>query len=376
VKETIPKPLRSLLNKGEGTAVSIYLPLTKNEKSAREYELKRKLVFQKLTPLIKNDSLLEPLKKVLAENEFWKSPQKTLALFSNGKKTEWFFLRKEIGTVQVWVDQEYYIRPLIDSFFELEKMSVLAMSQHSVRLFSLDQGSHQEIELPAEMPRSLDELESFQKDSESLQFNTKTAPNQRGSVRSEGRPANFYESTNANEKKRIWLQRFIQEIDPYLVEFLRESDGPIAFVGVGDLYSVFKSSSQFRDQVQFHVHGSPDKWSENELIQRVFEAMREKSHKDAKKLFQRYQQTKGKLSSEMDKILEAADRNQIEAFFFNDDEFFPTEGHPAEDFHSAEKKNPDLGDADLINLAAVKTLRNGGKAYLVPLHASCFAAIR
>jgi len=277
------------------------------------------------------------------------------AIFMAGKFFECHHLDEAVGERAV-VGRAFFIRPLLPLMVAGGRFFVLAVSQKHVALF---QGSRDGIhKLNVEMvPASLREDLQGQEFERQSQFHT-AAP------KSAGKRGSVFYGTDINQKERIL--HFFRTVDRTVARLLKGQSAPLVLAAVEYLFPLYKTANTYPHLLEKGVGGNPDILLPNALHAaswKLVESHLDEAKASALEMYKRLVNTE-RTSSNLLEILVAAERDRVRFLFV------PPSGEQwgsfvlPETVHLHSQQEP--GDDELLNLAAVLTLRHEGPVYVVP----------
>ncbi|MDI6695341.1 MAG: hypothetical protein QME21_09865 [Anaerolineales bacterium] len=134
------------------------------------------------------------------------------------------------------------------------------------------------------------------------------------------------------------------------------------------LHPIYQKANNYRDLLAEGIEGNPDEVNPEILHQRAWQIVQplfEQERRDKLESLQKAMDTDlGKCAITIENVLISADQGRVDTLFLVKDaqqwgQFDPTVGHVEFD------SKPDINSRDLLDLAAVRTLRYGGKVYLL-----------
>jgi hypothetical protein len=305
------------------------------------------------------EQLLQPAVQLLQhDGDFWKHQAGSLAIYLGTDFDRLFRLPLKVEPL-VMVNGRFYIRPLLPLLTGQGRFYLLALSQNQVRLFHATQDNIEEIELQ-DMPTSLDELLAYDEKEKQLQFHGAAgAPGVAG-----GRAAIFYSVDVPTNYKKESLLRYCQQVDGGLQRYLCRETVPLVLACVDYLFAIYQQANSYPHLFPNCVAGSPDRLSESVLHEAAWALVQssfQQTRQDALARFW-YMLEQGRASADVKRIVAAAFQGRVETLFttaigqewgcFNQSTFEVTL-HDYATPHSQE----------LVNLAAMHTLANGGTVY-------------
>jgi Bacterial archaeo-eukaryotic release factor family 3 len=250
-----------------------------------------------------------------------------------------FWLRDTIEDF-VTVSQTFQIRPLLSVVSKEQKFYVLALSQKHTRLLTYTYQSHQELQLRGLAPQSL-----------RVWMNTRVPDhvldNWSAGGPSVGKMKGVVFGTNSDrERHEEYLKHFFKEIDKGVHHILLGHNALLILAGVEEEVAVYRHVNSYPRLIEQAVLGSPDALEPNELHDRAMEIAREIPPPPLQRALDQLKEVFGtKLAlSNMDEIVQRADEGRVA------------------DLLLGEESGP---QADLLNLAVLKTLQHRGQAFTV-----------
>lgn len=320
---------------------------------------------------LKLQSVLDSLAELRQDGVFWQNQSDGLAIFFDGFEGGRKVFRLPLAfKEEVVIAQRPHVRPLLPLFQGDGRFYILVASQKSVRLFEGSRFSVTELK-DDRLPKNLQDALDIDEYQQSLQFNSMR---QGGPGPDSGRgQAAFHghgEGTMA-DKKANELMPFFRRIDDALQELFGVEEAPLVFAGVEYLFPLFKEASEYNSLVDEPITGNFDIAPPQELHGRAWPLVegRFQRLRDAELERLRTPQDPRPHSTDLAEILSGARIGRVETLFIADgrEEF----GHVVFDEQTCELREEIRGadegrGEDLLNVAAVETLRTGGKVFTVP----------
>jgi len=353
--------LKTLMEKTEGPCVSIFMPTLRGGVQSQQNpirfknmlrEAEERLVAAGLRPPEAKD-LLEPAQKLLQDGPFWRQSN-GIALFLSPKTYRYYRLPFDFDEVLVVADR-FNIKPLLRLPASAERFYILALSQNRVRLLEGANRKISEIDLEIEgIPKSLADALKYD-DVEKQRSAHSGAPGK----------MLFHGNAIADDAK-VNILRYFQQIDRGLKDVLRDKHVPLLLAGVGYLLSIYKEVNNYPNLLPEGIEGSPDRMEAEELYERAVTILEPYSLKARQEAVALYKQTAGTglTSNDVKEIVPAAYYGRVDILFVNNELHlwgtFDPDTNEVELMPKAEH-----GNGDLLDLAAVHTILNGGVVYAV-----------
>jgi hypothetical protein len=359
--------LKGLISPQNSLCVSIYMPTHRIAQEVQQDPIRLGNLLRRAEGLLIDGglrppevkTLLEPAQPLLRDILFWKYQNYGLGLFMANN----FFRYQHVPITfdeQVVVSRRFYIKPLLPLLSGERRFYVLALSKKKVRLFDGTRYTVKEIELE-KVPQGLAEALKYDQIERQIQYHTHTP---QGGGR---RAAMFHGQAAVIDDAKDLILRYFQQVDRGLHEFLRDKRTPLLLAGVDYLFPIYREANTYPHLVDKGVPGNPDRVSEEELHKQaliVMESYFKKAEEDGLVLYETLAGT-GKTSSNTEEILKAAYHGQVNLLFVPSNlQTWGTFDPVAGAITIQEKAGPE--SQDLLELAAVHTILNGGFVHTVP----------
>lgn len=254
------------------------------------------------------------------------------------------------------IGRVFFVRPLLPVMGVRGRFFLLAVSQKHAALY---EGSRDGIhKLTIEMaPASLQEDLEGQEFERQSQFHS-AAP------KSTGKRGSVFYGTDINQKERIL--HFLRTVDRTVARSLKGQSAPLVVAALEYLFPLYKTANTYPHLLENGVAGNPDVLSPDALHAASWNLV--ESHLDEAKvsaldMYKKLMNTE-RTSSNLREILVAAERERVRYLFVPPaSEQWGSFVLP-ETVHLHSRQEP--GDDELLNLAAILTLRHEGPVYVVP----------
>lgn len=353
--------LKTLMKKTEGPCVSIFMPTLRGGAQSQQNpirfknmlrEAEERLVAAGLRPQEAKD-LLEPAQRLLQDGPFWRQSN-SIALFLSPKTYRYYRLPFDFEELLVVADR-FNVKPLLRLPASAERFYILALSQNRVRLLEGANRKISEIDLEIEdIPRSLADAMKYD-----------DVEKQRSAHSGTPGKLVFHGNAVADDAK-MNIMRYFQQIDRGLKDVLRDKQAPLLLAGVGYLLSMYKEVNSYPHLIQEGIEGSPDRMEAEELYERAVAVLEPYSLKARQEAVDLYRQAAGTglTSNDVKEIVPTAYYGRVDILFVNNELHLWGAFDP--DTNVVElKPKAEHGNGDLLDLAAVHTILNGGVVYAV-----------
>ncbi|ACB52663.1 conserved hypothetical protein [Crocosphaera subtropica ATCC 51142] len=359
--------LQPLLNHQSDLCISIYLPTYKGGAETQQNFIRFKNLIQKVEKTLSDRSLreaevnalLKPAYELLddRENYFWEHQDLGLGVFLSPNFWQTYRLPISFEEVAI-VSEHFYVKPLVRFINLNQPFYLLALSQNEVRLFKANRREIKGMEL-GDIPGSLAEALRYDDPEKQLQFHS-------GSGGNDNQPIYHGHGVGTTDNKND-IRRYCQAIDNGLMSLLPvDQHLPLMLAGVDYLISMYQDLSSYPNLLKEAIIGNPERLLPQQLHEQALPILEKDLHQKQEQSIQNYQNKKGtsETSDRLSTILRAAYNGQIDTLMLLENEqqwgqFDPN--HYELDIHSQRTHHSD----ELLNLAAIQTLQQGGQVYLM-----------
>jgi hypothetical protein len=306
------------------------------------------------------ENLLEEAQKLQEDSEFWQHMSDGFALFLSAGFMVYYRLPIEFEELLV-ISERFHLKPLLPMLSRNGHFYVLAISQKQVRLLEGSLYSIDEIKLE-DIPRSLREALRFDDPEKQLQFHTgSVTPSHAGA-----NPAAYHGQGASEDDTKTDLLRYFQQIDEGLMEMFIDEQAPLVLAGVDYLIPIYKQANNYHYLVEEAIEGNPDQIDARDLHHLARKIVKPIFLEDQHQALARYKELHGSgselASNRIDAIIPAAHYGRVETLFTSLG--MQKWGRFDASKNSLEQHREfQQGDQDLLDLAAVQTLLNGGVVY-------------
>ncbi len=356
--------LKQLFEINQWPSISIYMP-TQRAADTQQNSIRFKTLVQKSESTLSDyqykdaSKLLTPAKKLYNDIAFWNQRSDGLAMFIAPEFFKIYLLPHVFDELLV-ITHRFHVKPLIPVLSSNAHFFVLAVSQNSVRLLRCTHDSVEELETEA-LPASIHEFLKYDTDKKQLQFHTRVKEGGAGN-----RPAIFHGQGAGVDETKDNLYRFFKDIEKGIQSELKDETAPLVFAGVDHLFPIFKNKNSYQHLIDEAITGNPDELKAEDLKNRAWKIVAPLFDQEQQEAASRYTNLRhtDSTSCELNEIVSAS-------YFGRVDLLFVAKGVQAWGRFDPEnnkvvvhgEKEPE--DEDLLDLAAVHTIANGGQVYAV-----------
>ena len=363
--------LKALVQQSPGLCVSIYMPVAQGAEIQQNPIRFKNLIREAEDKIVeygfdKKESaqLLEPVRAEVDQENFWENQSNLLAIFVGSGFFRYYACPVNFDELVV-VSDNFHVKPLMPMLTGNNLFYVLALSQKEVRLIECTAYGAREVEVE-NLPKSLEEALQYDPTAKDGQFRIATAKG--GTNNSFQHPGSFHGqgSPDRDEPQQEILQYF-HIIDGALHEYLRNKKAPLVLAGVEYLLPLYREANSYPHLVEEGITGNQKVLKPEELRAEALPLVEPLFLQAQSEAIAQYRDLTGsdKISADLKEAVSAAYFGRVDRLFvalgvqqwgtFNPDTN-AVQIHP----------EPELGDEDLLNAAAIQTILNGGTVYAVP----------
>ncbi|MCX6049404.1 MAG: hypothetical protein NT075_30255 [Chloroflexi bacterium] len=367
--------LRALLTIDQGPCVSIYLPTERKGPETQQNSIRLKnLLREAEAKLIEQGQraadarkFLAPAQALLEDANFWQHQAEGLALFLQAEA--FFYYRLPLPFEElVLVNQRFHIKPLLPILQGDGRFYLLNLDQKQVQLFQGTRYSLSELELGPDLPKSLAEELQYDENGPDLQFRNGA---EQTSYASGERSAMLYGSGDAGKeaKRKEDILRFFRHLDNGIRIIVQNANrAPLVLVGVEYLQGLYREANEYPFLVEQGIEKDAQALTPEELHEQawaIVEPVFQQAYQQAHDTYMHLAGTGDpRAVGSLEKIASAAYYQSVDTLFTPMGQsrwgrFVPEQA--AVEIHV----EPQPGDEDLFDFAAVHTILNGGTVYSV-----------
>ncbi|MFO7917405.1 MAG: hypothetical protein R6V13_04955 [Anaerolineae bacterium] len=376
------KELKTFLTREPAWHVSLFMPTHRTGRETEQGPIRFKNLLQEaekrlLTKGVRSPQvreMLEPAQRLLREPDFWQNQSHGLAVLLTPEEFHSYRLPLPFEEL-VTISHCFHLKPLLPFFASDGHFYILALSQNQVRLLEGTRHTVDEIDLES-MPPSMAEALQYERFAKQSQFHTGTS-----SARQGDRTAAFH-GHDPSDKDKSTILRWFHRIDDELPDLLVGRESPIVLAGVEYLFPLYKEANSYPHLLDEGIGGNPQELSPEELHAQAWPLVQPTFMKAREEAVARYNQLigTGQTTADVKEAVLAAHHGRVDVLFVALSTQVWGKFDPSTDtIHM--HQDPEPGDQDLLDLAAIQSILNGGTVYAVepeqvPNHAPLAAVFR
>ncbi|AHJ31565.1 hypothetical protein PN465_09120 [Nodularia spumigena CS-584] len=362
--------LKILVDNSQSPCVSLYMPMQKAGPEIRQNPIRLKNLIREAEERLyamgmrhtEAIDFLQPAKE-LDTTDFWQNQDNGLAIFISPQMFRYYRLPMEFQELVV-VSVRFHLKPLLHLINSDGHFYLLALSQKDIKFFEGTAYSLNEVEV-ANMPGSIDAAllqDDIQKGVQhrigTPRGGTANSFQQPGDVHGQGSPD--------RDKHQADILQFCHIIDRAVHEKIRGDNAPLMLAGVEYLFPIYQEANTYPYFLESGITGNTEVMKPEELHKQAWPIVEPLFHENQQSAMALYQQRTGTgtTSSDIKEIVSATYCQRVDSMFVPIDMQIWGKFDPdtmTVDVHS----EPEPDDEDMLDLAAIQTVINGGKVYTV-----------
>jgi hypothetical protein len=304
-------------------------------------------------------ALLQPAQDLLERPGFWRHQSEGLAVFVSTESFVYYRLPIPFNELLV-ISDNFHLKPLLPFFSSDGHFYILALSQNQVRLLEGTRYAIDEISLE-NMPKSMAEALQFERFIKDTQFHTGT------STARHGDRAGMFHGHDPSDEEKTRILRWFHRINDMLPNLLVGERSPLVLAGVEYLFPLYQQANDYYYLIEQGIPGNPEELKPEELHDRAWPIVEpyflESQENAVARFFQK--SNTDQTTTDVSQVVVAAHHGRVA------DLFVPLDtqvwGKYEVDTNLVEiHQEKETGDKDLLDLAAIQTILNGGEVYAVP----------
>lgn len=371
------KELEKLGTKQDGWHVSIYMPTHRVGDEIQQDPIRLKNLLTEAEEGLRAEglrqpevrSILKPGFDLLDDHIFWQHQSDSLVVLAAPDTFHTYRIPLDFEE-KVIIGPRFHTKPLLPILSGEGRFLVLALSQDEIRLLQGTRFTVGEVDLE-NVPESLAEALRLEDPEARLQFHTTTGPGHgKGGPPTAGtggqRGAAFHGTGDQSIDEKARILRYFQLVDAGLQEALAGERVPLVLAGVDYLLPLYRQASGYDHILEEGIEGNPEQLSAPELHRRAWTLVQPRFLQEQEEAVQLYHElvNSNRASGELEEVVAAAHYGRVDTLFVPlDREQWGTFDASTNQLDVHTEMQP--GDGELLDLAAVQTLINGGTVYAV-----------
>ena len=344
-------------------AASIYLPTHVAGREIRQDPIRLKnllslaaerLAASRRKPEI--DALLAPAEGLVADDDFWRHQEPGLAVFLAPGFSRIHKLPLPVRE-EIVLGEHFHIRPLLPLLEDAGNFWLLTITAKHTRAYRGSRWSFAEV-TDIDLPQGVGAIRGMT-DYQETQYASPVA--RRGTL---AHAQSFGEAPE--ELRKTELIEFLHRVAAAFGPHLKRNPAPLILAAQPEIQGNFREIAGWKEIQPERIVENPDALDEDELHRLAYALVEPKAAEARTAALDRLNAllSAGKASTKPEEIVKAARYARIDTLFLSGDEHLWGRFDETEDRVIAHGSNGE-GDVDLLDYAALMTLRHGGSVMLV-----------
>ncbi len=357
--------LKTFLTRPPGWHVSLFMPTHRAGRNTEQDPIRFRNLLREAEERLLSKGLrspdvremLKPARDLGQEPRFWPNQSHGLAVFLTAEEFHYYRLPLPFEELVV-ISQVFHLKPLLPFFASDGHFYILTLSQNRVRLLEGTRHTVDEIDLES-MPESMAEALQYDRFERQLQSHSDASSG------TGGRSTRFH-GQGIGDRPKGRILRWFRVIDRELPNLLTGRRSPLVLAGVEYLFPIYKEANTYPHLLSDGIAGSPDELTPDELHTRAWPLVQPKFMEAREEAADRYSRLvdTGQSTADVRDAVLAAHGGRIDDLFVALGIQVWGKFDPSTDtIHIHE--DPEPGDEDLLDLAAIQTILKGGTVYAV-----------
>lgn len=355
------KTIRDLINKEGVNFVTITLPTHEKGEEVKQDPIRFKNLLSEAEKKLNERDLkngdveefLKPARELLERPMFWSHQKNGLAVYLTEDFFEVYKLPYDINE-QVFVNDHFFITPLLPMTSMDGSFAVLAASRKNVRLLRCTRNSVQDI-TPEGIETSVSDYLEVDPQKQ-LQFHSGA----------KGQSAMYF-GHNANEEdKMVVVEAFYREIEKEITKVLNEVNDPLIIVGLVENANLYEDVNDYHRVVENKENHNPDELTDKELRDKGWEVVKDYFLSDMYRSLDKFSKySEDRISNNLGEIIESTVMGKSQTIFISRGE--TKWGKYDKEKHTVHySNNPNGEDVELLNWLSITGFKTGSKVYVLP----------
>ena len=351
--------LRKLTSHNEGPCVSVYLETHPTGKAGEQDAILLKNLLRDAETKLSGHwmrapearDLLKQAGELPRDPSFWRNRGQGLVVFIASNVFDAYRFATPF-TEQVAVSNRFRVRPLLPLLEPHPSFCLLTVSENHVALYAIDEDAIEKLEVPG-LPASLREVLNVVSADRGSQVHTAM----HGVTGKQA--AVFHGHGGQADTMREDQLAYCGEIDKAVSAYLGDSRRPLLLAGVERLVDLYRRKSTYKYLLPGTLGGNHDRDSEYELRTSAWRIAQPLLTSEATKVAGRYAELVGtsRVNDEPRDVVRAAMQGRVESLLYDAKAEVFGECDPG---GGSIRVTGNREDDDLVDFAAVETLRCGG----------------
>ena len=352
----------------EPHCVSIYIPTERSGGEEARYKNNTRLKIQLKEAsnqlqgfgLAKSEieTYLKPAYELVdSDNNFWSKQSDSLALFLYADKMEYYSL-PTIVEEYTYISNQLYLQPLANLLHGSGRHFIMLLSLNDISFFEATEHTLTVVETEGLIPESMTEAVGTEVEESSLQF--------RSGHGEQGEALYHGHGVGSETEKKEEISKYFNAVNKGLMEMLRDENAPLVVACVDYLFPIYQKNNSYKGLQDQHISGNHEHTDVLKVKELAWDIVKDQFNAEYEQAGKRYNEylDHGKAAYNPEDVIPAALNGQAESLFIKRGEHIwgtyqqDTNKIAIDAIHK-------VGNTDLLNKAAVETVKHGGSVYVV-----------
>ena len=354
--------------------LSLYMPMARSFPDQEQNRVRYKNLLRQLHEQMKaqadaDQTLLEPFNALLHDDDLWNSPRDGLAVIGGDGVFKVFSLHQAVEEC-VRIDQQPYLKPLLQVSQSAGSYQVLCVTRDAVRLFQGDQHVLDEVDLHADVPRNLEQALGTELTEKNQTGNPQGFS--RASDRTSGAARHEAGGGGKQDEIDIDRERYFRAIDKAIVEHHTRSRLPLILAALPRNQAAYRAVSHHPHLLEEGIAHDPGLLDAAALRQHAGEIITRRHNAWLDGILERYgaAQGTGLVSNDIAEIGEAVFAGRVSVLMVESGRHLPgtvdEQSGAVQLQEIAEEDAPNATDADVLDHLIPQAARNGAEVVVLP----------
>lgn len=302
-------------------------------------------------------SFVKPFYELAENRDFWNSTSAGIAVLANKSKCIVYNLHRSVKEFAVVADS-FHVKPLIKAFQGMEKYHLLSLSRDNFTLFEGNRYGFAEVELEADVPRTLKEVLGEELTESYVGY---------GSFGGAGGHPVYYEQGGKGEEVDKDTEKYFRYVDRLVFEnYSKPSKASLILVSLKEHHSYFKGISQNPYLFNESIDASHTALEEKNLRDKASEIIEHINLEKTNEILKSYEKAQADAlgSSDVAQVTKAAFESRVETVLIEADRIIPGRIQENGAVTFGDIEHPDVGD--ILDDLAILVFKRKGRVVVLP----------
>ncbi|MBA2664873.1 MAG: hypothetical protein H0U74_21470 [Bradymonadaceae bacterium] len=374
--------LRELIEQESQPAVSIFMPIERQELTKKATRLQFRALVDEAAALLKDGERYEPasyapmlerLRDLVEDAAFWTSMSQGLAVFA-APGFERIYRLPAAHEARVVVGENFHTREMLRQLATAQQYWVLAIGQNEVNFWEGTAAGLKAVDLD-NVPKDLQDALKFDLEGtghSDVNFRSKDRmgrPDARGQAHNN--PASPVYHGGGKESQKVWIREYFSLVDAGIYDYLKGKQGVLVLAAVDYLHPIYRAVTRVAHLAERGIEGSVQYLNEATIHEAAWPIVERESRKKIERALALWERSYGNGSAEMDlaNIARLVLEGRVHLLMIDEGRSIwgRVDWESARiEIHSESAHDPSLEVIELLDELAEQVFLRGGQVVLVP----------